>query len=442
VPRPLAAIIAAAVLLGLLCLAVFAVHSSGDYNVSAPVGGDNAGPGLVALLHGSIRGYVEHQPVIGLPSILLRFPLVALASALGASTLQVYLAGALACLLPLALFGAWLVTQPGLSTEQRLTRFLAIALVIQSPIIHNGLSSGHPEGVLSTLLGVVAVLAAMRGRVVWAAVLLGLAISSKETGMIALLPVLVAVPGQRRKVAAIAAGVVFLMCGTMWLADPDAFLRTLHGEGATRFLTPLSLLWPFSAPVHLGATLSVARVIPLGLSRTQASALMLFVVGTVFAVWFTRAWRRGATPNPLVLLVLMGLLRCVCDSTHEAYYWITLLIPLAAWEAFSDRVPFKTLLLNLSVLILFAALGRIGPAYLYTVSTSGEILLALYLARQAMVFASDRSTAGASLYAPGAPHLALAGGFAGRSHEFAMVNSSDPGQRPMTPACDARSTSS
>jgi hypothetical protein len=152
------AIFTGGLLLAVLSVVVFSITSTGDYNVTAPVGGDNAGPGIQALLHGSLAGYVSLQPVIGLTSILLRLPVVALASALGAGSLLGYQVGALACLFPVALGGAWLISEPRLSTRQRLFRLAAVLLVIQSPIVQNGLTAGHPEGVLSTLLAAAAVL--------------------------------------------------------------------------------------------------------------------------------------------------------------------------------------------------------------------------------------------------------------------------------------------
>jgi hypothetical protein len=371
-------------LLALVGLVVFSITSTGDYHVTGPVGGDNAGPGIQALLHGSIAGYVAHQPVIGLTSILLRLPVVALAAVLGAGSLVGYQVGALACLFPLALCGAWLVSEPGLSTRQRLFRLAAVLLVIQSPIVQNTLTGGHPEGVLSTLLATVAVLVAMRGRAGWAALLLGLAISTKETAVFAVIPVLVALPGRRLKVTALAGCVVLLLCGTVWVSDPDALLRSLHGEGSTHYLIPFSLLWPISSPLHIGTQLSVARVMPLGLSRTPATLLTLACAAPAAILWYARARQRGGEPQPLVLLVLFGLLRCTLDSTHEAYYWICLLIPLATWEALEDRLPVKTLLLNGAVLVLFSAVGQIPPAYLYALNLGGEALLAIYFGRLAM----------------------------------------------------------
>jgi hypothetical protein len=440
--RPSLFVLAASILLGLACLVVLSIHSTGDYNVNAPVGGDNAGPGIQALLHGSLAGYANRQPVVGLTSIILRIPLVALASSLGANALQGYQVGAIVCLLPLILGAAWLVAAPELSGRERLFRFLAVVLVIQSPIIHDGLGAGHPEGVLATVLGTAAVLLAMQGRARSAALLLGLAISSKETGLIAVLPVLVALPGRRREVVAIAAGVVAVLCCSVWLSAPDAFARSLHGEGATRFLSPFSLIWPLSAPVRIGSQLSVARLMPAGLTRTPASALTLLAVGAVVTVWFIQTQRRGARCRPLVLLVLLGLLRCMCDSTHEEYYWITLLIPLAAWEALEGGAPSRTALLSLTVLLQYLLLGRIPPAYLYIFSTSAEMLLALHLARRAMVFDAQATTGASRSRAAGWARSALAGMPNGREHERSVLSSSALANGPMHATCDAQSTGS
>ena len=436
--RPAIGAIAGVVLLALACQVILSIQGSGDYNVAAPVGGNNAAPGIEALLRGSLYGYVSHQPIAGLTSILLRLPFVAIASALGASDLGAYQLGALACLLPLILCGAWLIAAPDLSTRQRVARFLAMALVLQSPVTQNALLAGHPEGVLSKTLATMAVLMAMRGRARWAALTVGLAISTKETALVALVPVMIVLPGRRREVAAITGAVMFLLCGSVWLADPDAFIRSLHGEGATHLLTPFSLLWPFSSPVHGVAPFPGARLMPLGLTRSQASGLTLLAAGAVTATWLIRAIRRGATVDPLALLLLMALLRCACDSTHEAYYWETMLVPMAVWEALRNRVPVYTFLLSLSVLIAYASLGRLAPGYLYAASTSGEVLLAVYLARQAIGL--PRSEASSQSRPVPAPRWALAAIADGHPHDLAVRSSSYLGPEPMPVLCDVPST--
>ena len=365
----------------LLGFVVFSTHGSGDYNVQGIVGGDNAGPGLTALIHGSIHNYVDQQPIVGLTSILLRLPVMVVGAALGAGSFLDYQLGALVCSLPLAFLGAWMLTRPEFSRRQQVLTLIAFLIVIASPIVQDGITAGHPEGTLSKVLGTAAVLAAIRGRARWAAVFLGLAISAKESALIALPPVLIALPRSRREVLLIAGGLVFLLTGVVWLSDVDAFVRALHGEGATRYLTPFSPLWLFSSPVHLGDQLAVVRLMPWGLHRVSAAALTLALAMSVGTGWYVWARRRGATCDPLALLTLLGILRCVCDTTHEAYYATSILIPAATWESMRDRPPLITAAISFGNPIFFASLGRVSAGYLYGTSTAMAILLIGYVAR-------------------------------------------------------------
>lgn len=258
----------------LLAIRVFSVRGSGDYMVGGPVGGDNAGPAIRALLHGSIGGYLHHQPVIGLTSLLLRLPFAALAPIFGGGSLVTYQLGALACMLPVVLLTGWLVAAPGLTTGKRLLRSLAMLLVVLSPIMNDKLVDGHPEGAVAAVLAVGAVIAATRGRSRWSAVMLGLAIGTKEWALIAALPVMIALPERRREVGVIAGALTFLLCGLPWLIDPNAFLRALHGEGTTQFLNQFSLLWPLGSPVHLAGAQSIpSHRIPFGMHRLSATVL-------------------------------------------------------------------------------------------------------------------------------------------------------------------------
>lgn len=383
--RQLLAATGGCVCAAVLAAVVFSVQYSGDYSGHNPVGGDNAAPGIAALLHGNLHGYLEHQPIIGLTSILLRLPFVAIAVHLGARGLDVYTVGAFACVLTLALLAAWMLAEATLTPSQRLVRLLAVLLVIQSPIFRNAIESGHPEGVVSSVLDVAAVLAAMRGRARWAALLLGLAIAAKESGVIALPPVLIALPGRRREVSLIGAGVVILFVCSGWIAEPSAFLRAVRGEGHTRFLTPLSVLWPLGHALPLAnGQRSLAHVIPWGLTRTGATLLTLSVVSIPAAWWYLRARGRRAKCDPLALLALLGVLRCFCDSTHEMYYYLSVLIPLAAWEALDNRVPLVTALTSLSVSWVYSDMGRLPGYDLYLVCTAVALILMFCLARRAM----------------------------------------------------------
>jgi hypothetical protein len=369
----------------LLGFVVFAVQGSGDYQVGGIVGGDNAGPGLQAMLHGSLAGYVKHQPIVGLTSILLRLPVMAVGSAFGAGALLNYQLGALVCLLPLAFLGAWLLTRTEFSGRQQVLTLICILIVIASPIVSNGISDGHPEGTLSKVLAVGAVLAATRGRAGWAAIMLGLAVSAKESALIAVPPVLIALPRNRREVLLIAGGLVFLLTCAVWLSDPNALLRAVHGEGGTTFLSPFGLLWAFATPVRVGNHFAANRVMPWGLDRVTGSAVTLAVAMPFMAGWYLWARRRGAKCDPLALLALLGIMRCVCDTTHEAYYAMSMLIPVATWECMRNRPPVITALISFGNPIFYGSLGHLSSAYLYVTSTAMAVLLIVYVARHALV---------------------------------------------------------
>ncbi len=371
--------------LGLLAVVVFSVSQTGDYVIGGAISGDNAGPAIQALAHGSITGYLTHQPFIGLTSLVLRVPFAALAPALGGGNLLTYQLGALACMLPLALLAGWLVAARELPLGPRLFRLLAVLVVITSPILRQTVTEGHPEEVVAAVLGCCAVVAATRGQVRWSAVLLGLAIGTKEWAVIALPPVMIALPHRRREVGLIAGGLALVLWGAPWLADPAAFVRALHSVGGTRLVNPFSLLWPLGSPVHLpGGQLAPVRHIPLGLSRSAAAMLTSAVVAALLAGWYLRARRRGAACDPLALLALLGLLRCVCDTTHLEYYLIAALIPLAVWESMQDRPPLATIFLSVGGALLYRAVGHIPDSQVYLLSTAGELALVVYLGRQAL----------------------------------------------------------
>jgi hypothetical protein len=366
---------------------VFFITNAGDYNVAHPVAGDNAAPGIEALLHGNVAGYLSHQPIIGLTTILLRLPFAALASGAGGG-IRIYQLGALACVLPLAFAAGWLVSAREITPGQRVLRLVAAVLVIESPILFQTLVLGHPEDVVAAVLACGAVVAASRGHLRWAAVLLGLAIGAKEWAVIAVPSVMIAAPGRRREVTLIVVGLVALLCGLVWVADPPALVRALHSEGATRLISPLNVLWPLGSPMHLqdGRPL-LPRLLPLGLGRTAGTLLAGAVAAPGLIAWWVHARRRGASCDPLALLALFGVLRCVCDSGLQEYYWVAALIPIAAWEAVHNRLPLLTALTSLGVMLLSNALWHRPPMELYVGALAGGVALIVFFARRAAVVA-------------------------------------------------------
>jgi len=190
--------------LGLVVLVVLSINGMGDYGIERAVGGDNAAPGLAALMHGDIGGYLSDQPLMGLTSIVLRLPFAVLAAALRVDGLAAYQLGALACLIPLALLAAWLGGARDIPLDRRLYGLAALLVLILSPILQNALDAGHPEGILAAGLGTAAVIAATRGRARTAAILLGLAVGSQDWALMAAPPVVIALRGRRREVVLLA----------------------------------------------------------------------------------------------------------------------------------------------------------------------------------------------------------------------------------------------
>lgn len=369
--------------LAFLAVVVFSLKGSGDYGATQAVSGDNAAPGIEALLHGDVAGYFARQPLIGLTTIVLRLPFAAVASAVGGDDLSVYKLGALACVLPLALAAGWLLTEPGISRRHRLVRLVTVAVVVGSPLVRNTLEVGHPEDVTAAVAATAAVLLAMRDQPRWSAVTLGLAVGAKEWALIAALPVMLALPRRRLEVVAIAAALVMVLVGLPWLVDPSAMGRALHAQ-RTDSLGPLSPLWPVATPIRMlgGGDVPAARTIPWGLMRTGAASLELAAAALAGGAWYAGLRRRGLRCNPLCLLAMLAAVRCVCDTAGQEYYWLALLVPVAAWECLESRVPVATVAVTLTVWLAYDAIGHVSSTLVYGLAALAEVGLMVFLARQ------------------------------------------------------------
>jgi hypothetical protein len=319
--------------------AVSALTTSGDYAGREPVGGDNAGPILLALAHGHVSQAASLQPLMGLTSIVWRLPFVVLANLLGGSEHLVYALGALACLAPAVGLIAWLARRAA-SLRQLTFLALAAAAIVAGPATSQAIRLGHPEEILATVLAVVAVITASKGRYGWAAVLLGLAIATKQWALVAAPCVLLALPDRRFAVAVKAALVAGVAALALPLADPAAFDRANAIVGSVR-MGGLYSLWS-SLGMLFGKPAVTA--LPAGLTRSQASAIALLLALAVVWVYARRqASRRAHAIDVLPLLALFGLLRCVCDPVPWSYYFVPLIIPLAIWEAGTlKRLPVVT----------------------------------------------------------------------------------------------------
>jgi hypothetical protein len=311
----------------------------------APVSIDyakDAGPGIQALLHGGWSG-LSAQPLMGPFSLVIRAPLVALVQALGGDELIAYRVGAIPCLFAAALLGLYLWRRlEGRSTDFRL---LVAGLCVVNPLTFNAMRTGHPEEVLAGALCVGAVLVAGEGHRWAAMVLLGLAVGTKQWALLAVLPVLYAMPaGTRRAPALAGAGLALALWLPMLAADPAGFWHSNVVSAATTGtgVRPVSLWWALRGP---------SQTVPQWLGHLSHP----LILGLVPLSWLYL--RRHGGPRPaLFALALIFLLRAVLDPVNNGYYHLPLVLALLAYEATGEeRFPYATVgwLALLWMLIVF-----------------------------------------------------------------------------------------
>jgi hypothetical protein len=391
--RPIAVL--GALMLSVVCVAAAlllvarSVVGSGDYAIHGLVAGDNAGPAINALVHGQLANVVRLQPLMGLTSIIWRAPFAGFGGLLGGSDQLIYECGSAACLLPAAGLVAWLVSRTG-SIKELVGVTLAAVTITLGPATLQAVQVGHPEEVLATVLATGAVISAAADRRGAAAALLGLAIGTKQWALLAVPCVLLAVPDARRALAAKTAFVAVPAVTLLPLINPGAFARADTSVGALNIIYPFSIWWPAGRALRGAPASASAHLLPLGLHRSGAAAIVLAL--GLAAIW-AYARRDRATGSSVVdglpLLALVGLLRCIADPDPLAYNFVAAVIPLAVWEAGVIKRPPVVTVLSCAALGLFSGAnpvlrwnGPLAPTPIHDVLWIGSCLaLACYLTR-------------------------------------------------------------
>src|ERR1700735_3735746 len=171
-----------------------------DYEVEAK-------PAFDALVHGHLESFLQLAPAYG-GSLVERAPFALIPGLWGGGELAVYRMVALPCLLAAAALGVWLLMRMRAQGHGTLARAVALGLCGANPLPLSAVGVGHPEEVLAACLCVAAVLCAGRDRPLWAGLLLGLAIANKEWALLAVGPVLLALPAKRRLRCLASAGAI------------------------------------------------------------------------------------------------------------------------------------------------------------------------------------------------------------------------------------------
>lgn len=305
---------------------------------------DDGAPAIDALAAGHIHSFFANQPPMGPFSLVARAPFAAAGDALSGKELLKYRLGAFACLLALAALAVALMASMARQGRSRAACVLIPAAVLVNPLTYSALDFGHPEELLAAALCAGAVLAGARGRAIWAGVLLGCALATKQWAALAILPVLLATPrGSRRRAGGVMTGIAALLVVPMIVADPSRFwlAQKSLGAGLTyhHLVTASNVWFPFaqSSTARIGGHAMTQFSLPAALGHLIHP--LVIAVALALAVGYG-VRRRGAAPaEALQLLALVMLVRCVLDPLTYSYHHAPFLVALVSYEALRRRVP-------------------------------------------------------------------------------------------------------
>lgn len=317
----------------------------------------DAAPAVEALADGRVGDYLTSEALMGPFATLVQAPLVAISGAQDPTA--AYPWGVFSCLLGAGFVGLYLARIAARRGAGLLPQVLIAGLFLLNPLTFEALDNGHPEEVLTAALAVAAVAAAAEHRHWRTALLLGLAIASKQWAVIAILPALMALPTQRVRTGVAAAGVAAVLFLPAVAASPSSFLDVqTTAAGTGQVVTPWSVWYPAASSerevyVVDGRTLvaEVENAPPLADPLSHPLIVLL-----AFAVPLAVAWRRGlplGASDAFALLALVALLRCALDPVDNLYYHEPLLLALIGWDAFASKgLPLRTLI-GTGVTLLF-----------------------------------------------------------------------------------------
>lgn len=355
-------------------------------------------PALDVLVHGHLGAFIHLAPAYG-GSLVLRAPFVLATRLWGGGELAIYRAAAAPCLIATAGLAIYLAARMRGLGRSTGARALVVCLCVGNPITLPALEIGHPEELLGAVLCVAAVLAAMGDRPIWAGVVLGLAVANKEWALLAVGPVLLALPRGRAR-ALVASGVVAAaVLGPLLAAGSQAVLAQAKVSSASTgtIFQPWQVWWFLGSHGHvvrgLYGNVKVGYRTPPGWIETFTHPLIvtISVPLTLLCVWLRKHSAPRPRHEPLLLLTLLLLLRCALDPWDISYYSLPFLIALVTWEALTfDRAP---------------VLGLAASALAWFVFQATSTKLALSADAQSVAFlvvALPALTAvSGALYAPG-----------------------------------------
>jgi hypothetical protein len=319
-----------------------------------------------ALAGGHVGEFLRLSPSYG-GSMVLRAPFAALAGILGGGEWAVYRAVSIPCVLVAGGLGVWLVAQMRAAGQPLLSRAAALGLCVSGPITMKALEIGHPEEIMTGVLCVGAVLAASGRRITWAGVFLGLAVATKAWALVAIGPVLVALPARQWRALLVAGAIAGAVLAPLAVAHPANFATNTGSMASTGVVFQPWQAWWFTGR-HAGIVRGGDghakpgyRTPPAWIAPVTHPLIVLLSLALSGLLWLLRGRRRVARLDALLLLALLLHLRCVLDTWNFVYYAVPLLLALVTWEGLaSRRPPVLSLSATVALWVLFQELPRRG----------------------------------------------------------------------------------
>jgi hypothetical protein len=332
--------LAAAILVA--AAATLIVARSGLHDWRTGDWGTEAKAAVDALRQGHLRSFFGLAPAYG-GSFVLRAPFILMPKLWGGGELATFRAAAVPCLGALGILGLWLFARLRALGRTSLVCWVGLVLCVANPVTVSALGLGHAEEVLASALAIAAVLAATRGRWAWAAVLLGLAVATKQWAVVAAGPVVLALPHRRFRVLLLAGAVLAAVLAPLELGSGGSFGSATAGAiRAPGIFSPFQVWW-FLGHVEAGTG---GHRAPIGWVSESAHQLIaaITVPLTLLCMLLRRSGGRRPPQEAMLLLVMLLLLRCALDPWDNLYYPLPFLLALAVWEALSfERLPVLSL---------------------------------------------------------------------------------------------------
>jgi hypothetical protein len=214
--------------------------------------------------------------------------------------------------------------------------------VAGNPLTLRALEVGHPEELLGGALCVGAGLAAIARRQLLAGALLGAAMANKPWAVVAVAPVLLMLPGGRRRALGCAVGVAALLVAPMLLLSGGALTSTVASARTSGMIfQPWQLWWFLGEHGHRVVGLYAAHAGYRTPSPwiTSVSHPLVVIVPVAVALIVGRRGRVLAPAQGLALLALALQLRGLLDTWNTVYYALPACLALVAWEVHARRAP-------------------------------------------------------------------------------------------------------